>query len=173
MRKIALPIILLLALLLLGSTGLADSPGKVWWTEFTSGVFTWPDEGTYTYTYESQGGAPQSFTVEVTQDAPEYQGTVLLRPWSIRVRIGEPGLSCADVYVEPRIRPGQPVRFHVAWLTDETMSHKDAVVLLDSLSYTVSWDDGVEMMSLARQAIRPDDEHIDLYDMTCLWTVRR
>lgn len=173
MRKIVLPIVILLVLLLLGSTSLAGSPGKVWWTEFTSVVFTWPDEGFYTYTfYESYTGATRSYTIEVAQDAPEYPGTVLLRPWSIRARTNEPGLSCADVVDNPRIRPDQPARFHVAWITDETMSHQDAEALFDSLSYTVSWDGGAQTASLARQGIRPSNDHINLYDMTCHWTFR-
>lgn len=171
MRKKVLPIAVLLVLLLLGSTSLAEAPGRSWWTEFTSDVFTWPDEGFYEYIYEEQGGGTLSFTVEVAADAPAYRGTVLLRPWGIRVRTDEPGLSCAQLET-PRIRPDQPARFHVAWLTDEAMSHQDAEALFDGLGYTVSWDDGAHTVLLVRQVTHPYIEHIGVYDMTCRWTVR-
>lgn len=172
MRKIVLPIVVLLTLLLLSSTGLAEDPGKVWWTEFTSGVFTVPDEGVYTYTYADQAGGTISYTIEVSNDAPAYPGVVLLRPWSIRARTGEPGLSC-DELDPPTIRPGQLARFHIAWITDEAMSHPEAEALFDTLSYTVSWDGGTQPVSLARQVTRPDLDQVELYDMTCLWTFRR
>jgi len=171
MKKVVVPIAILSILLILGTTSLAEGLARNWWTEFTSDVFTWPDEGLYTYTYKDQGGGTVSYTVEVTQDAPEYQGTVLLRPWSIRIRSDEPGLSCMEAD-PPRIRPDQPARFHIAWLTDEPMSHQDAEALFDTLSYTVSWDGGAQTVSLARQTTHPYLDQAKLYDMTCLWTVR-
>ena len=168
MRKIVIPVAVLLALLLLASTSLAVGPEKQWWTEFTSDVFSFPAEDNYEYTYTDQEGWETSFTVVVAGDAPLYQGTVLLRPWMVRARTDDPGLICANV--GPSIQPGQPARFHVAWLTDEEMSHQDAEDLFDSLSYTVSW--GAETVSLERQGTHPYREDMSFIDASCIWTVR-
>ena len=170
MKRTVIPVVVLLALLLLSSTSLAVGPERDWWTEFTSDVFTFDLEGDYEYTYTSEGGGELSFTVYVDEDAPEYQGTVLLRPWMIRARTDDPGLNCANVEGYPSIQPGQPVRFHVAWLTDVEMSHQDAEALFNSLSYTVSWGD--ETVSLERQGTNPYREDMSFIDASCIWTVR-
>ena len=169
MRKIVLSGAVLLGLLLIGSTSLAEAPGKDWWTEFTSDVFTISEEGFYEYRYTGEGVGTLSYTVEVTEDALLYPGTALLRPWSVRVRTDEPGLNCANLET-PRIRPGQPVRFHIAWVTDEPMSRRAADALFDTLSYTVSWD--AQSVLLDRQFTHLYYEDIDLMTKTCLWTLR-
>lgn len=170
MKKTVIPIVVLLALLLLSSTSLAVGPERGWWTEWTSDVFTLDTAGSYEYTYTEQGGGEISFTVEVAEDAPAYRGTVLLRPLSIRVRTDEPGLNCMDVKDNPSIRPGQPVRFHIAWPADEAMSHQDAEDAFDALGWTVSWNG--ETVSLERQGTNPYREDIVFLDVTCIWTVR-
>ena len=170
MKKTVISIAVLLALLLLGSTSLAVGPEKIWWTEWTSDVFTLDSEGSYEYTYTEQGGGEISFTVEVAEDAPAYQGTVLLRPWSIRVRTDEPGLNCANVVESPSILPGQSVRFHVAWVADVAMSHGDAEDSFDALGWTVSWNG--ETVSLDRQGTNPYREDMSFIDASCIWTMR-
>ena len=172
MKKVVIPVAVVLGLLLLGSTSLAVSPGKLWWTEYTSDVFTWSAEGTYTYMFEGSDGSAVWYTVEVAADAPLYRGTVLLRYESIRARTDEPGLNCKAID-QPRVHPDQPVRFHIGWRTDETMSHHDAEELFDGLSYTVLTDGGPQYSwELEQQAIHPYFEETDWDKAFCPWTVR-
>jgi hypothetical protein len=163
MKKAVIPISVLFALLLLGSTSLAVGPEKLWWTEFTSDVFTWPEEGSYAYDIGGMG-----FTVVVDREAPGYQGIVLLRHIEILARTDEPGLNCAET--DPYIQPGQPVRFHIGWRADEEMTHQDAEASFDSLSFTVTLQD--QTVPLERQGTYPYREAIDWDDEFCIWTIR-
>lgn len=167
MKRPVISVAVLLALLLLGSTSLAEAPGKIWRTEFTSDVFTFDSPGFYEYTYDFTD-LQLSYTVEVAEEALAYEGAALLRPWTVRARTDEPGLDCADV--DALIQLGQPVRFHVFLVTGDEMTHQEAEDLWDTASVTVLWGD--EAVSLERQAIYLDREDVDWVDVSCIWTVR-
>jgi hypothetical protein len=172
MKKVVIPVAILLGLLLLASTSLAVGPDKLWWTEFTSEVFAWSGEVPCTYLFEGSNGTVLWYIMEGAADAPAYRGTLLLRPRRIQVRTDEPGLHCVDDIDPPRIRPGQAVRFHIGWLTVEAMSHQDAEDLFDSLSFTVSSDCEPRMVVLERQGTHRHYEGIDWTKAFCPWTVR-
>ena len=82
MKKVVIPVAVVLGLLLLGSTSLAVSPGKLWWTEYTSDVFTWSAEGTYTWIGQQRrvvhsGGSCICSTVPGNRSTPvrEHSGS--------------------------------------------------------------------------------------------------
>ena len=169
MRKIVLSGAVLLGLLLIGSTSLAEVPGKIWWTEFTSDVFTFDSPGLYEYTYTWSSGGEISYAVQVAPEAQPYKGAALLRPWSVRARTDEPGLNCADLEA-PIIQLGQPVRFQVFWTADSEMSRQQAEASFDAVSFTVLWGD--ETVSLERHGTYLDRGNIDWMNVSCRWTVR-
>lgn len=185
-------LIILLVLLLLGSSSLAAGPEKLWVTEFTYDV---PDgtfeEGDHSFSYEWTWTYPESgsysagpFEFEVAGDAPIYPGFAVLRHVYAVVRVHSPGGTHCE-YIgsvgDPAVlHPDQAMRFHIAWPTEEGMegllTYPEVHAYFDSMTGTVVWDDG-DPVPLVRHEISPWQTEKKSWarvwaNSLCCWTAR-
>lgn len=123
---------------------------------------TWT-EGTHTYHFEAAGldNTPE-ISLEVGTDQRLYDGTVLLRPWSVVARSGE---ECSEV--DALINPNQRTKFYVGWTAEGTYS--DAQAYYENLMARVAWDGGAPI-DLARHEIFPITSPVDWFGYTCNYT---
>jgi Tol biopolymer transport system component/regulation of enolase protein 1 (concanavalin A-like superfamily) len=136
-----------------GSFSPAGQAARTWVAAYTYDLpaGTW-SEGEHRYHFETEwsGGdetPPPEFLFNVSSEAPSYDGYVLLRPYAVRARVdGE----CPAI---DAIRPDQPTRFHVGYLSPEA-TYQEAQAFFDSLTARAVWDDGMSA-ELARHEIRP------------------
>lgn len=184
MKKGILPaatLIILVVLLLLGSSSLAKGPEKVWIAEYTFDIpdGTW-DVGTHTYHIETVWTYPESaswmsdvWEFEISEDAPMYDGYALLRVGTGFVRIPPPQTHCEqlDEFV---LHPDQAKRFHLGW--DWEAKQVEARAHYDSLTVTITWDDGAGSAELERHEIfaYPGGNAWDRkwHNAKCNWTHR-
>jgi len=123
---------------------------RLWVAAYTydllAGSFT--ENGEYPYHFEFEWNYPepgafsgQGGDLDISSDAPVYDGYVLLRGERELRGIKYPdGLSCEEV---GEINPDQPMRFLIGWLPDYGMTYSDALTHFESLTGRVVWDDGV------------------------------
>jgi Tol biopolymer transport system component/predicted GH43/DUF377 family glycosyl hydrolase len=127
------------------SFSLDGQAARHWGAAFSYDVGTWAEgEHSYyledTYSVPASGGEttePIGFTV--SNDAPSYDGYVLLRGAALRARVGDecPALAPAT------INPDQNTRFHYGWVTDTPMTYAEAVAHFDSMTVKAYWDNGM------------------------------
>lgn len=167
MRKLVVPVAVLLIVLLMASGGLATGSATEWWTEFTYDAGTWP-EGDHTYWIVAEGAEHLGHGFTISSAAPSFEGTVLLRGFHALARTDSlDRLNCEPV--DPFLSPDQPTRFHIGWRTAGPMTYEAAVAYFDSLELTAVWDDG-HSARLVRHEIRPYESHKILRDQFCAWT---
>jgi hypothetical protein len=106
---------------------------------YLENVYTWPESG---------GETADPVQFNVSEDAPGYEGNVLLRYFALRARSGD---ACPPI--DPNIRPDQATLFHYIGLTGE-LTYQDALAQFDSMVVTAYWDDGMSA-GLARHEIFP------------------
>ena len=70
--------------------------------------------------------------IDVSRNYPRYDGTVLLRPGAVRMRVGE-GCDWADAF-----NPNQRTQFNVGWTFDGTFA--EAQAFFDTSLSEVVWD---------------------------------
>lgn len=119
-------------------------------------------EGTHTYqflTSDNSGGEGRSF--DVSLDNPLYDGTTLLRPGTVRARIGD---GCINI---DAINPGQKTQFHVGWTADGTYS--DALTYYENLMAQVAWNGGAPV-DLVQHEIFPFTAPLDWWGYVCTFT---
>ena len=117
---------------------------RVWGAAFSYDVGTWA-EGEHSYYLEETHSVPEPATnttpeivFNVSNDAPAYNGYVLLRGFALRARVGS---GCPAI--NPRIRPDQNTRFGYGWMTDFPMTYAEAVAHFNSMTVKANWDDGM------------------------------
>jgi hypothetical protein len=92
---------------------------------------------------------------------------VLARGFFELARIPGPGgRQCQPIDV---LHPDQPTRFHIGWLTDEEMTHREARAHFESMTVTVAWDGG-SPVEMERHEITPSNKSWP--KKVCSWTMR-
>jgi hypothetical protein len=118
----------------------------------------WSD-GSHSYHFEWDGDTSGSFHLEVSDDADQYDGYVLLRGGYLRAR-GPEGWINIDT-----IHTAQPTRFASGWLSEGT--HAEAVTFFNELVTKAGWD-SQSPVELRPHEIRPFDSldwgaYVDTY----------
>jgi hypothetical protein len=125
-------------------------PLELWTAYFTYDPGTWaPDghsyhfESTYTFPVLGGGNPTPEISFTVADDAPQYYGYVMLRPFAVRAKVdGE----CPDI--DPILHPDQMTRFVYGWGTDYPMTYDEALAHFNSMTVTAHWenDQSVELV---------------------------
>jgi branched-chain amino acid transport system substrate-binding protein len=136
---------------------------RTWVAAFTYGLPGTLKEGTHTYHFEAAGldNTPE-ISLEVESDRGLYDGTVLLRPWSVLARSGE---GCSEI--DALINPNQRTKFYVGWTAEGT--YPDALAYYQNLDAQVIWDSGAPV-DLAQHEIFPITSSVDWFGYTCNYT---
>ena len=145
----------------------AGQAARTWIAAYTYDlpVGTWTlGEHVYHFDAEWSGGSdttPGIFSFNVSSEAPLYDGYVLLRPFAVRAKVDG---ACPAI---DTIRPDQPTRFHVGYLSPEA-AYQEAQAFFDSLTARAVWDDGMSA-ELVRHEIRPYSPD-DWWQYVCTYT---
>lgn len=136
---------------------------RTWVAAFTydlpAGYWT---EGIHTYHFEAAGqDNTPDLSFEVGSDKYLYDGTVLLRPWSV---IGRTGEEC--LYIDA-IHPNQTTKFYVGWTAEGAYS--DALTYYENLMAKVAWDDN-QPVDLVQHEVFPITPPVDWFGYTCTYT---
>jgi hypothetical protein len=182
-------VILVVIVLLSGTTTLAQDNERIWTSEFVvdvpAGTFA---EGVHEYWFEASwtvpapGGwppfGPYEFTID--DEAPIYKGYALLRPGYGYAQFGPPNRHCEALGLEDTpefvLHPDQPMRFHVGWPIDWEMTYPEARAHLDSMTLTATWGSGTaELVHQEIYARAPDDPGWGNFwaNQMCNWTKRK
>jgi Tol biopolymer transport system component len=101
-------------------------------------------EGQYGYQYHVRYTVPEEqewygipLTLNVTDQAPLYDGYALLGPWMGMPQQAWTGSACDAV---DALNLDQPVRFVWGWVNDYPMSYEEAWAHFNSFTIDVSWD---------------------------------
>lgn len=157
-RTIYIALVVAVALLVTAFSAITprqtDGDARIWIAAFTYDVpaGTW-SLGTHTYHFEfnlPEPGSSNDATFTVSNDAPLYNGFVLLRPliYGIEARLGN---ECANV---DAVNPEQPTRFLAGFLTDTPVNYQEAQAFFQDFRATVLWDDG-NSAALVQHEVRP------------------
>jgi Tol biopolymer transport system component len=109
-------------------------------------VFTYDNEpwgsGEHSYYFENSytlpepgGGVSPIQTFTVSDDAPRYDGTVLLRPRGLLARFGE---ECGSI--DPLLYPDQKTKFQYGWVMDDPVTYPEALAHFNSMIVNAYWD---------------------------------
>lgn len=128
-------------------------------------------EGGYPYHFEFEWSSPepgqfsgQGGELVVSEDAPSYDGYVLLRGIMELAGVDtEDGLVCGEV---SEINPNQPVRFLIGWLPDGEMTYPEAQAHFASISASVVWGDTMSA-ELVGHGILPFYSTTDWFPYMC------
>jgi len=129
----------------------------------------WP-EGTHSYNFETSfsipepggGGASEPVSFSVSDSAPAYEGSVVLR---VSSQLAWTGSGCEPVNV---LQSNQPTRFLVGWVTDFPMTYEQAQAHFENLQAWVHWDGG-EVAQLERHELLQADE-VNWESYVCSYT---
>jgi regulation of enolase protein 1 (concanavalin A-like superfamily) len=140
---------------------------RQWVSAYTYDYGTWsPGNHNYyietTWNVGSDTGPLVSFSV--SDDAPGYEGYVLLRGAALRARSGD---DCPTI--DPTIRPDQLTRFHNGYLTDNATTYPEALAFFNSMTISAFWDDGMSA-ELVRHEIFPWTSSLDWLGYVCTFT---
>jgi len=138
---------------------------RTWVTAYTVDL---PDEywteDSHSYQFALNGSLQNDpLPLEVSRNYPRFDGTVLLRPFGVRVFVGD---GCADLEFAG-INPNQRTQFNVAWTFDGT--YAEALAFYGSLLAQVAWDEG-DLFEMQGHEVFPLTPPVDWYGYTCSFT---
>ncbi len=182
MKKHVVVLLVVVMCLSIVSVAAADALhlwGAAYTYDFPAGSFNAPDFIPYSFEFNWTYPDPDGHHpggggfINVSEDAPLYPGYVLMRG-DFGVIVKDEGAcrrQCVQLEEPITIHPDQPVRFHIAWRTDEEMTRRDAVKHFESMVVTVDLGDGPLEMNRHRLVRRTDPEFWERH--ICSFTTSR
>jgi Tol biopolymer transport system component/regulation of enolase protein 1 (concanavalin A-like superfamily) len=142
---------------------------RQWGAAFTYDYGTWT-EGVHSYYFEDTYSVPEPggettpvIPFSVSDDAPQYDGYVLLRGLALRAFV-----DGACPAIDPVLHPDQNTRFHYGWMTGP-MTYEEALTHFDSMTVKAYWNDGMSAV-LGRHEIFPWTSQVDWLAYVCTYT---